>query len=82
MNRNLSASGASVTSPVRFRTASNSFQPIRKTELWIEGHKTTEQYRSWLSFSVALSAGFHEVDIYVNSFDDHHQHTGFSFNVK
>jgi hypothetical protein len=67
---------------VRFRTAATSFQPIRKTELWIDGQKVTEQYRSWLDFSVALPSGPHTVGIFVNNFDDDHQHTSFSFNVK
>jgi hypothetical protein len=75
-------SGSSAKSPVRFRTAANSFQPIRKTELWVDGNKITEQYRSWLDYSTPVASGSHKVDIYVNNYDDDHQHTTFSFNVE
>ena len=74
--------GGKPRSPVRFRAASNSFQPIRKTELWIDGVKITEQYRSWLDYSALLASGTHSVAIYVNNYDNDFQRTSFTITVK
>ncbi len=73
--------GSTHHSPVRFTAAANSFQPIRKLELWIDGHKVTEQFRSWLDFEAPLAKGQHKVAINANGFDDDFQHTSFAFTV-
>jgi hypothetical protein len=73
--------GSTRHSPVRFTAAANSFQPIRKVELWIDGQKKTEQFRSWLDFTASLPIGTHRVTIFVNGYDDDFQRTTFFFTV-
>jgi len=50
-------------------------------ELWVDGKKRTEQFRSWLDFSVALASGAHRVTIFSTRFDDVARKTSFTFNV-
>jgi hypothetical protein len=55
---------ASATSPVAFNASANSFQPIRKIELWVDGKKVTEQFhvwdkRAWFRSTQSLAAGTH-----------------------
>jgi hypothetical protein len=74
-------SGSIKQSPVRFRAAANSFQPIRKMELWIDGQKIKQQFRSWLDFTTSLPPGTHKVTIFANGYDDDFQRTSFLFTV-
>jgi hypothetical protein len=73
--------GSTHHSPVRFIAAANSFQPIRKMELWIDGKKAKEQFRSWLDFTTALSLGTHKVGINAVGYDADFQHKSFTFTV-
>src|SRR5439155_15629725 len=68
-------SGSTRHSPVRFTAAANSFQPIRKVELWIDGHKIKQQFRSWLDFTTSVTTGTHKVTIFANGYDDDFQRT-------
>jgi hypothetical protein len=74
-------SGSLKHSPVRFTAAATSYQPLRKIELWVDGTKRTEQYRSWLDFSISLGAGAHKVSIYAVRFDNVFKKTAFTFTV-
>ena len=74
-------SGSTRHSPVRFTAAANSFQPIRKVELWIDGHKIKQQFRSWLDFTTTVMPGTHKATIFVNGYDDDFQRTSFLFTV-
>jgi hypothetical protein len=74
-------SGSFRHSPVRFTAAANSFQPIRKLELWIDGHKVTEQFRTWLDFTTPIAVGTHKITLFANGYDDDFQRTLFSFTV-
>jgi hypothetical protein len=64
-----------------FTAAANSFQPIRKVELWIDGHKIKEQFRSWLDFTTTVTPGTHKGTIFANGYDDDFQRTSFLFTV-
>jgi len=74
-------SGSIRHSPVRFIAAANSFQPIRKVELWIDGNKIREQFRSWLDFTTSVTPGTHKVTIFANGYDDDFQRTSFLLTV-
>ncbi len=74
-------SGSTVYSPVRITAAANSFQPIRKMELWIDGHKVKEQFRSWLDFTTSLVHGTHKVTINAVGYDSDFQRKSFMFAV-
>ena len=68
-------------SPVRVTAAANSFQPIRKMELWIDGHKIKEQFRSWLDFTTPLARGTHKVTVYSVGYDSDFQRKAFTVTV-
>ena len=74
-------SGSIQHSPVRFTAAANSFQPIRKVELWIDGNKIKEQFRSWFDFTTSVTPGTHKVTIFANGYDDDFQRTSFLLTV-
>jgi hypothetical protein len=74
-------SGSTRHSPVRFTAAANSFQPIRKVELWIDGHKIKQQFSSWLDFTTTVTPGTHKATIFANGYDDDFQRTPFLFTV-
>ena len=74
-------SGSTVHSPVRITAAANSFQPIRKMELWIDGHKVKEQFRSWLDFTTPLVPGTHKVAVYSLGYDSDFQRQSFTITV-
>lgn len=75
------AAGSSKSSPVRFTASSTNYVPIRKMELWVDGKKLTEQFRSWLDFSSTLAPGSHRVTIFSTRFDDVARKVSFSFTV-
>jgi hypothetical protein len=76
--------GSTHHSPVHFTAAANSFQPIRKMELWIDGNmemKVKEQFRSWLDLTIAVPVGTHKVGINAVGYDGDFQHKSFTFSV-
>ena len=74
-------SGSTTHSPVRITAAANSFQPIRKMELWIDGRKVKEQFRSWLDFTTPLAPGTHKVTVDSVGYDSDFQRKSFTITV-
>jgi hypothetical protein len=72
-------SGSTHHTPVRLTAAANSFQPIRKVDLWIDGRKMKEQFRPWLDFTTSLTPGTHKITINANGYDDDFQRKSFMF---
>jgi hypothetical protein len=66
---------------VRITAAANSFQPIRKMELWIDGHKIKEQFRSWLDFTTSLTHGMHKITVYSVGYDSDFQRQSLMISV-
>ncbi len=80
------APSSSALSPVGFRASANSFVPLRKMELWVDGNKVAEQHHTWgpyawLNFSETLAAGSHRGVMFATGIDNRHQATVFSFTV-
>jgi hypothetical protein len=50
-------------------------------ELWIDGHKVKEQFRSWLDFTTSLVHGTHKVTINAVGYDSDFQRKSFLFTV-
>jgi hypothetical protein len=80
------APGASAASPVTFNVSANSFQPIRKIELWIDGKKATEQFhvwdtRAWFRYSQSLAAGTHRATFFAANPDNSLLKTSMTFSV-
>ena len=78
--------GSSTTSPVRFRAAANSLAPLRKLEVWIDGHKAVEQFhvwdvKGWLDYTTPLADGAHSITMYAVNPDSRFIKTRFTLNV-
>ena len=68
------ASGATVSSPVSFAFSANSFYPMRKMEVWVDGAKRSETYevfadQGFSSVSLSLTAGKHVISLFSGGFD-------------
>jgi hypothetical protein len=79
------ATGAS--SPVTFNVSANSFQPIRKIELWIDGKKVTEQFhvwdkRAWFRTTRSLAAGTHRATFFAANPDNSLIRKSITFTIK
>jgi len=62
------------SNPVKFSFAANSFYPMRKMEVWVDGVKLSETYKVFANdgfqdVKLTLSAGTHNVDLYAIGFD-------------
>jgi hypothetical protein len=80
-------SGTTVASSVRFKMTAASFTPIRKIELWIDGVKKGETFRSFnlYAFSnptLTIASGSHRADIFAVNYDGMLQHKTVFFNVQ
>jgi hypothetical protein len=83
---NLCSPADSSTSPVRFNIAANSFSPLRKLEIWVDGAKKAETFNSWSTYSFAdksldLATGTHNVSIYAATYDNRLQKKSFTVDV-
>lgn len=81
------APGATVTGPVQFSFTANSFDPLRKMEVWIDGVKQSETYDVFGNVGIGnvtlnLSSGPHQVDLFAGNFDGTVQHTGYQITVR
>jgi hypothetical protein len=79
-------SGTTSGSPVRFRITAASFTPIRKIELWIDGVKKGETYRSFNLYAfcnptLTVASGSHRADIFAVNYDGMLQHKTVFFTV-
>jgi len=79
--------GSSVTIPVKFSLAATSFTPIRKIEIWVDGHKLSETYnslanQSFVDKSFSLQPGTHHVGLYAVGYDNDFHHTSYLVKVK
>jgi hypothetical protein len=75
-----------VTSPVCFNAAANSFGQIRKIELWVDGTKIGEQYHAWgqrarFDLTTSFSAGTHNATMFESDFDNRLQKLSCPFTV-
>ena len=73
-------------SPVSFRASADSFEQLRKMELWVDGKKVAEQHHTWgpytwFNFSEALAAGSHRGVMFAAGVDNRLQATMFNFTV-
>jgi VCBS repeat protein len=78
--------GGTVTSPVGFRIGVAGEVPMRKVEVWVDGHKVVEQIDGFSNYtfmdrSVTLAKGSHQVVIYAAGWDNWLEKTSFSRNV-
>ena len=68
-------SGASVSNPISFSAAANSFGQIRKFELWVDGKKIADDYHSWghkayFDLTTSLAPGSHYATFNVTTVDN------------
>ncbi len=81
-------SGAIVSSPVSFAFSANYFYPLRKTEVWIDGAKKSEQYEVFATegfhrVNLSLAAGTHSVALFAVANDGKMLlHKSYSITVK
>jgi len=78
--------GGTVTSPVRFRVGAAGQIPMRKVEVWVDGHKVAEQLDGFSNYtfmdqSVTVGTGSHQVVVYSAGWDNWLEKTSFSLNV-
>jgi len=81
------ASGATVSSPVNFAFSANSFYPMRKMEVWVDGTKRSETYevfanQGFANLSLPLAAGTHSVALFAGGFDGTVQKRTYSIKVQ
>jgi hypothetical protein len=86
MGIRLCAPIGSTPSPVRFNASANSYGPLRKIELWVDGKKIGEQWhaweqRAWFNLKGTIAAGNHSATLYAADVDNRLQRLNFSFNV-
>jgi hypothetical protein len=65
----------STSSPVRFSVAANSFYPIRKLEIWVDGSKRSETrhvyaFEAWVDAFLSLGAGSHTATVVAANYDN------------
>ncbi|MGC2496953.1 MAG: FG-GAP-like repeat-containing protein [Acidobacteriaceae bacterium] len=71
----LCSPGSTSPGSVVFSAAANSFGPLRKIEVWVDGKKIGEQYhvwenQGWLNLTSSLSNGKHTVTLYAANIDN------------
>jgi hypothetical protein len=74
-------SGKTVGTPVRFAAAANSFSPLRKLEVWLDGRKISEVFKSWMDFTVGVGAGTHQAVFFSAGYDNALQQQTVNFSV-
>ena len=79
--------GSTVNSPVNFAIGAAAPEPIRKVELWADGHKKLEQFAGafsnygFLNASVPLAAGSHRIVVIASGWDNAQQSKVSTLNV-
>ena len=79
--------GSTVSSPVDFAVGAAGDTPMRKAEVWSDGHKVAEQLAgafsnySFLDASVPLAAGSHHIVVYAAGWDNSLESRSYSLNV-
>ena len=73
--------GSSHSGSIRFTAAATFFSPIRKMELWVDGKKAAQQFRSWLDYSISLSSGTHKATIFAVGYDGDYEKSVVTFSV-
>jgi len=79
--------GGNAASPVDFAVGVAAAEPVRKVELWTDGHKQLEQFRGafsnygFLNASVPLTVGSHRIVVIAASWDNSLQSKVFTLNV-
>ena len=71
---------------MNFRASANSFEQLRKMELWVDGNKVAEQHHTWgpyawFNFSDALASGPHRGVMFAADIDNHCRRPVFNFTV-
>ncbi len=77
---------ASTTSPVNFSATANAFEPLRKIELWVDGHKIEQQDHTWngsawFNYTAGFSPGAHEGTFFAADIGNDLQQLHFAFTV-
>jgi hypothetical protein len=80
-------SGQLVQSPVTFAFSANSFYPVRKMEVWIDGKKRSETYEvfaneGFANVKLSLVLGSHKVGLFAVGFDGRVQHISYAIDVQ
>ena len=81
------AAGGTVASPVSFKVGAAGQVVMRKVEVWADGKKLVEQLNGYsnytfLSKSLSLSKGSHQVAVFAAGWDNSLQKKAFTLNVK
>jgi hypothetical protein len=79
--------GQTLQSPVTFSFSANSFYPMRKMEVWIDGKKRSETYEvfaneGFANVKLTLAAGSHKVGLFASAFDGTVQHISYAIDVQ
>jgi hypothetical protein len=84
------ASGISVCNPtngsrqnpsIHFSASVNSLYPVRKVEVWVDGAKIKEAFKTWTSFITSLQPGAHRAVFYSAGYDNSLQKKTVNFTV-
>lgn len=83
----LPAANATVANPVKFSFSANSFTPLRKMEIWIDGVKVSETYKvfanaGYQDVKLNLASGTRKVDLFAIGFDSEGYHRSFTIHVQ
>lgn len=79
--------GSTVSSPIDFAVAAAGETPMRKAEIWADGHKIAEQFAgafteySFLDASVALAPGPHHIAVLGAGWDNSLESSAYNINV-
>ena len=83
----LPMAGGTVTSPVQFHIGVAGQTPMRKVEVWVDGHKLAQQLDGFSRYTfmdqnVTISPGAHKVTVFGAGWDNWLEKTSFTLNVK
>ncbi len=73
--------GSTQGSSVTFSASANSFYPVRKLEVWVDGVKMKEVFNSWMNFSASFKPGSHQAVFYSAGYDNSLQKKVVNFTV-
>ncbi len=76
----------STSSPVNFSATANSFDPLRKIELWVDGDKIAQQEHTWngsawFNYTTAFGSGAHKGTFFAADIGNGLQRLDFAFTV-
>jgi hypothetical protein len=77
---------STASSNATFSVRANSFNPIRKLEVWVDGSKRSESYHNlgleaWVDTEVPLSEGSHKASVVLANYDNRIIKKSFTFSV-